>query len=268
LLVRNQPVYRRDAFVSGLRVAGLGVDSKPAVRILPSDVLVIWNRYGVNHHLARRYEDAGAAVIVTENGYIDFRGAKKTFAMALNHHNGAGHWPQDGESRASMIDVDVVPWRGDGTVGDILLLPQRGVGPPGVAMPRTWIQDTLARVGLLGTRRHVRVRQHPGTARPSRTLESDVESAGVCVTWASGAAIKALALGIPVVHEFPKWVGAPAGSLGLATIPHPRIGDQAAALEAVARAQWTVDEVASGAPFLRLLALHDARMERKRLRTG
>ena len=263
LLVRNQPVYRRDAFAAGLAAVGLSVSGKPSVKISQDDVLVIWNRYGINHHIARRYEDAGAAVFVTVNGYVNFKGARKSFALALNHHNGAGSWPRDGESRIHMLDIEIRPWLCDGIDADVLLLPQRGVGPPGIAMPKSWVMEVQKRIaGLGGRRRTVRIRPHPGTQREALPLASDIGSGVVCVTWASGAAIKALAYGAPVVHEFPKWVAAAGGSFGIGTLNNPHLGDRSVAMEAVARAQWTVDEVASGVPFARLLDLHAKRMER------
>jgi hypothetical protein len=206
----------------------------------------------------------GAAVMVVENGYVEFRNSRKTFAISLNHHNGAGHWPDGGMSRAHMLNIELKPWRTAVPHGDIVLLPQRGVGPPGVAMPRNWIAEVQSRIAKLGLgRRVVRVRPHPGGAKSKRTLEQDLEGAAACVVWASGAGIKALALGVPVVHEFPKWIGAVAGSRGIESIRAPRLGDRQAMLESVARAQWTVEEVSTGAPMCCLLDLHDVRSRRR-----
>jgi hypothetical protein len=64
------------------------------------------------------------------------------------------------------------------------------------------------------------------------------------VTWGSGAAIKALQWGIPVVSEMPDWIGeqdnTDAGRLEM--------------FRRLAWAQWTMEEIAHGEPFARLLA--------------
>ena len=257
LLVRDLPPYRRDAFAAGLQAVGCTVVTKPPSQPCSRDVLIIWNRYGPNHLLARHFENAGAAVIVAENGYLDMAGAKKTFALALGHHNGAGRWPLGNEWRAHLLVQAVKPWRGDGTRDDILILPQRGVGPPGVAMPRGWVTDVQQRLKAVCGRRRIRLRPHPGTDKHARPLLEDLDGVGACVVWGSGAGVKALLYGVPVVHEFNRWIGALGGSAGLSTLAAPRLGDRSAMVESVAWAQWNVEEVAAGAPFRYLLAMHE-----------
>lgn len=257
LLVRNLAHYRREAFAAGLERAGFAVAFAPAGRPHRDDALVIWNRYGTNDRLAGEFERAGAAVIVAENAYLDVRGARKSFALALNHHNGAGDWHVGEERRAPLLDAEIRPWRGDGRRDDVLLLPQRGIGPKGVAMPRDWVQTVQARLASAGVgRRRIRVRPHPGTQRCVRPLDDDLDGIGLCVTWGSGAGVKTLLLGVPTLHELAEWIGAPGGSYGTGTLPAPRLGDRATMLERLAWAQWSIGEVESGEPFVHLLALH------------
>lgn len=260
LLSRDTPHYRRDAFTDGLEAAGCRVVQRPAPsKPSPNDLLVIWNRYSATHGLARRFEAAGAPVIVTENGYLPLRGTKKSFAFALNHHNGAGRWPTDDQRRMDRLDINVEPWRGDGRRGDILILPQRGFGEPGVAMPRAWPDDVERRIRAAGHARGrtVRVRRHPGGDPRAIPLADDLQGVGCAVIWASGAGLYALAAGVPVVYELPQWIGAAGGSFGLASLAHPRLGDRKAAFDAVAQCVWSVEEVTQGEPFRRLLTHHE-----------
>src|SRR6188508_2150635 len=95
-LIRPNPVYRHDAFIEGMKKLGFQVESQPFFkerRPREDDVLLIWNRYGTGEKQAKLFEDNGAAVIVVENSYLNMRKAKKSFAMSLNRHNGAGSWP-------------------------------------------------------------------------------------------------------------------------------------------------------------------------------
>jgi hypothetical protein len=66
------------------------------------------------------------------------------------------------------------------------------------------------------------------------------------VTWGSGAGIKSIVAGIPVFHEMPNWIGAPAAKLGLDDIEQPFLGDRQPMLNRLAWAQWDLDEIASG----------------------
>ena len=100
-MVRADPMYRRDACLKGLKEAGLEVVPK-LDRPKPGDLVVVWNRYGNYESEALRFEAAGAAVIVMENGYLGRRedeyrklfsaNGEQLYAMALDHHNGAGRW--------------------------------------------------------------------------------------------------------------------------------------------------------------------------------
>jgi hypothetical protein len=73
------------------------------------------------------------------------------------------------------------------------------------------------------------------------------------VTWGSGAAIKAIIAGVPVFHEFSRWIGAPAAKFGAANLEQPFVGDRLPMLRRLAYAQWSVAEIERGEPFALLL---------------
>jgi hypothetical protein len=247
LNMREAVHYRRDAFVSGLMRCGFKVQrGAPLAPTDKGDILVTWNRYGQAHRSASEFERRKQRVIVVENGYLgaEFKG-RRYYAMALGHHNGAGWWPVGGPERWAALGVELLPWRTD---GETVILPQRGIGPPGVAMPLAWLRS-VERLG--------RVRKHPGSKDTGLPLERDLASAGQAITWGSGAAIKALAMGIPVFHAFPKWIGAPAAR-ELSHIAKGPMRDDAkrlAMFQSLAWAQAPIEEIASGEAIARLLEL-------------
>lgn len=208
---------RRAAFEKGLK------------RIGDPEVFCTWNRIGASDQTAKEYESRGLPVIVAENAAWgnDFSG-QYWYSLARSMHNTAGRFPLGGADRFDALGVDVKPWR-EG--GERVVLPQRGIGPAGVAMPRDW-----------PARQAGRVRSHPGT-RACVPLEQDLARAGEVVTWGSGAAIKALMWGIHVESHMPNWIGEQdntnAGRLAM--------------FRRLAWAQWTLEEIESGEPFERLI---------------
>lgn len=228
----------------GLSRHGFQCEAKHVRNPMPDDLLVIWNRNRVFDPIANVYERAGARVMVCENGYLD-RAAdgSKYYAVALDAHNGAGRWFVGDEPR---FKVDELPWRETGS--KVLVLPQRGIGQQGVAMPSTWPQRVLERIK---TDREIVVRPHPGHQRMEQPL--DFRDVWCCVTWGSGAAIKALRQGIPVFHEFPRWIGAPGASQLAGNIEACHTPDRRLLWTRITWAQWTLEEIGSGEAFDRLL---------------
>ena len=151
LYLKDTPHYRRDAFQAGLHAAGLSLCTD-ATR---ADLLVTWNRHGYGNSLATQAERRGAPVIVAENGYLGSEhGGRKWFALSLSHHNGAGHWCVGGPERWQSLGIELKSWRTDGA--EIVYLPQRGIGEPGIAMPRGWSPS------LKCSELPIRTRSHPG----------------------------------------------------------------------------------------------------------
>ena len=229
---------------------GYEVTTAPGDRPHYRDVVVLWNRHGQNDSIARRYEAAGAAVLVSENGYLRGGPAYKyeTYALARDHHNGAGSWFEGDTNRLSAFGVDLKPWRTDGR--HVLVLPQRGIGEPGVAMPRPWGDMTSRRLRGMTTR-PVQLRRHPG--RMPQPLEPDLRDCWAAVTWGSGAAIHAIIAGIPVYYDFPRWIGAPAGKPLADRLEEPFTGDRLPMLQRLVWAEFWPAEIATGESFARLL---------------
>lgn len=253
-LVRDRPHYRHEVFHQALKRLGYEVRTAPARAPGEHDILVIWNRYGLGHQQAVLHERAGAAVVVAENGYLPAHGTQKTFALALNQHNGGGRWYVGNESRISTLAIDLKPWR-HRFDGETVILPQRGIGPPGVAMPREWVRIVNLELTSSGCR-NIRLRQHPGGNKKAVPLERDLTNAARCITWGSGAAVKALIEGVPVFYQFRRWIGGAAARFGVGGLNDPVLSGREEMLEHLAWAQWSVEELATGDPLKHLIELH------------
>jgi hypothetical protein len=208
---------RRAAFEKGLK------------RIGDPELFCTWNRIGTADQVAKQYESRGLPVIVAENAAWgnEFAG-RQWYSLARGMHNTAGRFPVGGPERFDSLSVNLEAWR---TEGERVVLPQRGIGPAGVAMPRDWPAQQSGRV-----------RSHPGT-KPCIPLEQDLARAGEVVTWGSGAAIKALMWGIRVESHMPNWIGEQSNT----------DEDRLRMFRELAWAQWTIEEIASGEPFRKLL---------------
>lgn len=253
LLIRHEPHYRRDAFEAGLRACGYSIEGQPRGPVRPDDVLVIWNRYGRNDTLAGQFERAGARVIVAENGVLgrDWRG-DHWYSLFLGAPAGAGWYPDGGPERWDGFGVELCEWRKGGR--EIIVLAQRGIGPPGVAQPANWHRMIAEKLAHRGP---VRIREHPGE-RKATPLEDDLAAAWCVVTWASCAAVKALLWGIPVFHGLKQWLAASAARPVQTLIqpgPLPEaLPDRLATFQRLGWASWTTREISAGTPFRLLLA--------------
>lgn len=246
--LRESNAYAPDAFREGLTRLGYRVTINSA-SCGPDDVLVVWNRRRGEEHMIRAYEARGARVLVIENGYLgtDENGGK-LFAIAHEHHSGAGRWPEGDGSRWDALGIEIAPWRDDGD--HILVLGQRSIGEEGVAMPEGWVERTVARLNK-ATARPVRVRPHPGVARTDPY--DDLRGAWAAVTYSSGAGLKALVAGYPVFCEFNDWIAADACSGDLDDIEDTWEGDRLPVFQRMAWAQWSRAEIASGEALARYL---------------
>jgi hypothetical protein len=229
LNLRHVESERAAIFTDGLARLGYEVARGVTLDPQPNDVLVTWNRIGPGEQSARAFEARGLPVIVAENATWgnDFAG-RQWLTLARNRHNTAGRFPVDGPERWDALGIELEPWR---TEGETVVLPQRGLGSPPVAMPRDWLHSVAGRI-----------RMHPGMHR-AKDLREDLAAAGKVVTWGSGAAVKALMWGIPVESYMPGWV---------AEQDNTDAGRRAM-LRRLAWAQWTPDEIQSGEVFERLI---------------
>ena len=264
-LIRDQPWYRREAFFSGLKLAGHAITHSVPANPNKDTLLVIWNRYADNHHLAQRVEDAGGIVLVAENGYIGAGGGTPKFqvhphgpqpghyyALARGWHNGGGTWRVGESDRWARLGIELKPWRDGGDY--ILVCPNRSFGVPGRMMPDQWAEKIAVRLKALAVV-PVRIRPHPGNNAPKRSLADDLKCAGLVVVWTSSCGIHALVEGIPVICEAPYWIcKSAAPTLEQALNGDPVEPDRLSALRGMAWAQWTCEEIASGEPFRYLLS--------------
>lgn len=252
-MIRDQPHYRREAFTRGLAAAGYTVvdHGRPESA---ADLLVIWNRYGAFEAMADRWESSGGTVLVAENGYVgkDVDG-HQLYALAAHGHNGSGWWPEGGDERWRALGIKCQPWvtRPDGYA---LICGQRGIGSRQMASPANWHEDARRR----WKSGPIRMRLHPG-AKPDPNapkLDADLAGARYCVVWSSSSGVKALISGIPVFYDAPHWIceeaAVPLGQMDAFEMPSPELLEslRAFALKRMAWAQWTVAELASGAPFV------------------
>lgn len=222
---------RSAAVIAGLQRLGYSVE--PAQNVIPGprDILVTWNRIREGHPLAKLFEREGCKVLVMENATWgnDFL-ARHWYTLGLGYHNRDDSAPYGGPERWAALGFPLEPWRDGHT--ETVILPQRGIGPPAVAMPLDWPAKALRRYGG-------RVRTHPGQKTNVKPLHVDLRNASRVITWGSGAAVKALMWGIPVVSEMPQWIGAQdntyAGRLRM--------------LQRLAWAQWELKEFEDGSAF-------------------
>jgi hypothetical protein len=252
-LIREAPHYRREAFVAGLEAVGFKVDFHFSGAARPEDVLVIWNRYGTAAVVADQVERAGGQVIVAENGYLAPADGEPVYALALGQHNGAGHYGPRSHARWPLLGLGLAPHRPQAWQIDparpLLVCPQRGIGPEGVAQPAGWLAEIEAQLKRMG--RPYRVRPHPGRHAPDRPLEADLAEAGQVIIWGSNCGNLAILAGVPVRHCLAPWIGGAGARLGLGGFgPAP---DRAEWCEAIAWAQWRLSEIAAGEPYRSLL---------------
>jgi len=245
--------YRKSCFEHGVKTLGYAIT--PYINDPRSgDLLVIWNRSFRGSEDAQRFERGGATVLVAENGLLGkgFRGGN-WFSLALHHVAGCGGaFPDLGPSRWDAMGVALAPWHLDG--GDIVILGQRGIGEYGVKSPEGWEHQTQARVGG-------RIRKHPGKTGDGVPLAEDLSNTSAVATWASSAALQALALGVPVWYAHPNWVGRTAarplevfGKIAPARDDAARL----AMFRRIAWCMWEIGEIDSGAAFKHLLGEHSA----------
>lgn len=116
-------------------------------------------------------------------------------------------------------------------------------------MPIAWPKTIAARLSKMTTR-PIHVRPHPGDKNAGRPLQADLETAFAVVTWGSGAALKAMAAGVPCFHDLQGWIGEGASKAlaSVSDLESVRCDDRARVtmFERLAWCQWRVEEIASG----------------------
>lgn len=244
--IRSQPHYRRDAFITGLERTGYKIVQSGAPES-SADILCIWNRHGGFESMADAWEAKGGTVLVAENGYVgvDEHG-RQYYAISAHGHCGSGWYPKT-EGRFKKLGIEVKPWRADGE--HILVTAQRGIGSKTMASPFNWHEKTATKLRSL-INRPVKIRLHPGNHAPTIPLEDDLRGAWACSVWSSSSGVKALIAGVPVTFSAPYFI-AERCAVRLEEINQLLCDDgrRLQALENVAQAQWSVEEIEAGIPF-------------------
>jgi hypothetical protein len=225
LNLRHPIAERTTAFTKGLQSLGYEVQLGVTVDPGSEDVLVLWNRIREGARAADAFEAVGRPVLIAENSlwgndFVD----GPWLSLSKGFHNTAGAFPVGGPERWDSLGVYLPKFRQS---GETIVLPQRGIGPPEVRMPSAWPRLQKGRL-----------RPHPGKLL-GKPLEADLFNAGKVVTWGSGAAVKALLMGIPVESHMPRWSAeqdnTDAGRLAM--------------FRRLAWSQWRVSEIRSGDAF-------------------
>lgn len=235
--LRKEPYYRRAAVESGLKKLGYQiVSARPNAPKSRDDILVTWNlKAGLEETQARTWEQRGGTVIVMENAYLQ-KVDKTTYALSVHGHNGSGWFPVGAEDRFTALGYpmrEMVERKGYD-----LVCAQRGIGSKLMASPPRWAEKMVEKLKAQG--RQVKLRPHPGNFAPKVPLMDDLKGAARCVIWSSGAGVRALVEGIPVLHSAPHWICA------------GWEGNRAEALHRMAHGQWRHEEIATAEPFARM----------------
>jgi hypothetical protein len=255
-LLRPTPYYRRDAFVQGLKRAGYRHEERDCSAAADGDVVVMWNLQGIHEQLAKQVSRQGAIVMVAENGYLGSdEDGKQHYALAVGGHNGSGRSPPGCMTRLERLKIELSDWKTKGH--GMLICGQRGIGSRQMASPLRWEQSAMQFVTSTW-RKPGHIRPHPGNiqqkhlAHPS--LVQQLRTCEAVVVWSSRCGIEALVRGVPVYYAAPSWICAE-GALPFPQVSCEPLRDDIARVHALAKAasaQWTVKELETGEPFMRL----------------
>lgn len=244
---------RREAIEEGARAAGYDVVDARGMQCVPGrpgDILMTWNRHASHEPTYSAFEAQGGRLVVFEEAYTRRLWPVKHFAVSLDGHNGSGTWHPGGASRWRTLGLQVQPWRVDGD--HVLVCGQRGIGSPEMRSPPGWHEDVARRLKKW-TDRPIIVRPHPGKNKASAPpLEDQLQNCWCVVVWSSAVAVQALVAGIPVIVEAPHHILDGAVLRGISRVERPTFTNREDALERMAWAQWTMDEILAGAPFRHL----------------
>jgi len=237
-----------------------------------ADVAVIWSllwagRMKPNQQIWELYRSTGRPVIVVEVGML-----RRGFTWKLGI-NGTGSTAKYGQelipNRASALGLSTKPWSNAGY--NIVIACQRSDSEQWVGQPPTvaWLTETAREIRKYSDKPMV-IRPHPRQRIaniPGCVIESPQPVPGTydsfnydqCLktTWAvinhnSGPGSQAIINGVPAFVGTTS-LAASVGNLDIANIENPSRPDREGWLETIAHTEWTMPEIESGVPLLRLL---------------
>jgi hypothetical protein len=255
--LREDPHYRHDAFIQGLRRLGYHIElGEPYGPLTKDQVVVIWNKTSRSDRTIEMARKGEGAVIVAENGYYgkDKQG-RTPFALALDGHCGSGRWYVGDDTRFKALGIEFKDWRPTTSSRKVLIADQRGIGSPRMASPPNFGANMAA--ALTGQGWRPQVRPHPGDKKVIGDLLTDLEGAMALVVWSSNCATTALIEGIPTFYCAPTMITAGAAQRyapsRLRELVRP---DRTEAFVRMSWAQAFVEEIESGEALQRLLDVH------------
>jgi hypothetical protein len=238
---------------------------------MSADVAVIWSqlwsgRMAPNRAVWNEFSTSGRPVIVLEVGQLN-RGV--TWKMGINGVNARGWFGEGIEpGRAKKLAVRLKPWH----QGDyILIAMQRSDSEQWAGLPpaQQWLDLTIAKLRE-HTDRSIVVRPHPRQKLQPKMgvkfqiplslrgtydefdFRSNLSNAWAVVNENSGPGSQAVIDGVPAfVGAYS--MAAPVANSDYAQIEKPHMPDRTAWLDDLCHTEWTLGEIATGAPIGRLL---------------
>jgi len=237
-----------------------------------ADVAVIWSmlwagRMKPNQQIWELYRATGRPVVVVEVGML-----RRGFTWKLGI-NGTGLTADYGQeliaNRASALGLSTKPWSNAGY--NIVIACQRSDSEQWVGQPPTvaWLTETARKIRQHSDKPMV-IRPHPRQRIaniPGCVIVSPQPVPGTydsfdydqCLktTWAvinhnSGPGAQAILNGVPAFVGATS-LAAPVGNANIADIENPLRPDRTQWIERLAHTEWTIPEIESGVPLLRLL---------------
>lgn len=270
--VMDGPGYPFAEIVAGVKRYGMTpiTGKVPVEGIEPSDVLLTWTlwRESTRYRRAELFRQAGAKVIVMENGWLPLINGARYWQAAFDGHNGAGTFPAGGPNRWQSWGIELAPWREPAPDDPILVCSQRGTveDDPAITHGSWWAPQILAKLREHGGGRPIWWRPHPGAPKRGHPdsgmvmldcratpLADHLARAALCVVYSSSSATEALIRGVPVYYDGPNIMLREAAFHDPALIADPPRPDRFPAFERAAWAQWSAAELARGDMLAHLL---------------
>lgn len=260
------PVFA--AFKDGLTRSGIKCNNHD----MSADVAVIWSmvwagRMRENKAVWDHFRAQGKPVIVLEVGMLQ-RG--QTWKLGLNG-TGLSSYPckEFDYNRVAKLQMCVKPWTNSGA--DILIAVQRGDSNQWAGQPpvQSWVNQTAATLRQI-TDRPIVVRAHPrqpiitpyGCIRdvPRKldqtyddyNFDSVLAKSWAVINWNSGPGSQSIINGVPAFVGANS-LAAPVGNMNIMDIENPSRPDREDWLVRISHTEWTIDEIASGYPMVRLV---------------
>lgn len=246
--------YPVRAIRSGLRALGIDISKDPGA----SDLLVTWTpwRRSWRAKIVDQFVFANQPWLVVENGWLSPIREERFYQIALRGWGGAGIWdgqPDDlkplfsRRHRWEAWGLEIEPWTQRAAETGIrvpLIIGQRG---------HPWDERTAVpgwHESLdLGPETAQAIRRSRDCTTP---LLEHLRKATECHVWTSNAASWALLHGVPVVQHGPQLLVSELCSRPGELLRCPA---RLEAFQRLATAQWTEEEIATGVPLKRVLAL-------------